>query len=146
MPSNQQNVPIKANINKQRELVNSARKTRDTTTETWFSYGNSTWHASKYRVHKTPPQEHPLCTFEGVPLADFTYTVFTRKPSGATVVYSGLRCCVLCPLSAVNALWWFYTGALGLILFQTTTRISTTLVAVGFSRSLSYCRWLQPRR
>ena len=32
--------------------VTSAQQVRDTTTETWFTYGNSTWHAGKYRVLK----------------------------------------------------------------------------------------------
>ena len=31
---------------------NSARQTRDTTTNTWIAYGNSTWRASKYKVYK----------------------------------------------------------------------------------------------
>ena len=32
--------------------ADSARQTRDTTTETCIAYGNSTWHASQYKVHK----------------------------------------------------------------------------------------------
>ena len=31
---------------------NSARQTRDTTTKTSIAHGNSTWHASKYKIHK----------------------------------------------------------------------------------------------
>ena len=31
---------------------NRARQTRDSTTKTWIAYGNSTWHASKCKVHE----------------------------------------------------------------------------------------------
>ena len=39
---------------------NSARQTRDTTTKTWIAYGNSTWHASKYKIYKLH-QRYILC-------------------------------------------------------------------------------------
>ena len=49
--SNQTFICDRMNCQQTKE-VNSAQQTRDTTTETWLAYGDSTWHASKYRVHK----------------------------------------------------------------------------------------------
>ena len=43
-----------------------------------------------------------------------------RTNGGVTVGDSGLCCCVPCLLSTIISLWWFYTSALGLILFQIT--------------------------
>ena len=37
----------------------SARQTRDTTTKTSIAHGNSTWHASKYKIHKLHKKVHP---------------------------------------------------------------------------------------
>ena len=39
-------------MNQQTKGNNSARQTRDTTTKTWITYGNSTWHAGKYKIYK----------------------------------------------------------------------------------------------
>ena len=39
-------------LNEQTKGNNSTQRTRDTTTKTWFVNDNSTWHVSKYRVHK----------------------------------------------------------------------------------------------
>ena len=39
-------------MNQQTKGSNSAQQTRDTTTETWIVYSNSTSYACKYRVHK----------------------------------------------------------------------------------------------
>ena len=39
-----------------------------------------------------------------VPLLEFLYPVCTRIPGGVTVGGSGLRCCVPCPLSAMNSI------------------------------------------
>ena len=47
---------------------NSTRQTRDTTTATCIAYGNSTWHASKYKVHK-----HHQRYIEDAPLVEFLY-------------------------------------------------------------------------
>ena len=55
--------------NEQTEGVHSAQqKSNTTTTETRVVYGNSTWHASKYRLHKLS-QRHiqiKISTFGGV--------------------------------------------------------------------------------
>ena len=44
-------------------------------------------------------------------------------PGAVTVGDSDLCCCVPCRSSAIISLCWFYTGALGVILFQITTII-----------------------
>ena len=59
--------------------------------------------------------------FEDARLLEFIYLVFTRTPVGLTIGNSCLCCCVPCLSSAIISLCWFYTGALGLILFQITT-------------------------
>ena len=41
---------------------------------------------------------------EDVPLVEFMYLVFTRKPIGVPVGNSGLCCCVLCLSSAIMSL------------------------------------------
>ena len=42
--------------------------------------------------------------FEDVPLVEFIYLVFTRKPGGVTVGDSGLCCCIPCLSSAIISL------------------------------------------
>ena len=56
------------------------------------------------------------CTFGGVYIP-----CFTRMPRRVTVGDLGLRCCVPCLTSAIITLYWFYTSAVGLILFQIHT-------------------------
>ena len=41
---------------------------------------------------------------EDVPLVEFMYLVFTRKPGGVTIGDSGLSCCVPCLSSAIISL------------------------------------------
>ena len=58
--------------NQQTKGNNSARQTRDTTTKTWITYSNSTWHASKYKVY--PPQK--VCPQKRMPPVAYIYPPF----------------------------------------------------------------------
>ena len=114
---------------------NSAQQTRHTTTKTWTTYSNFTWHASKYKVYKLHQRY-----IEVIPVVEFIYLVFTRMPGGVTVGNSGL-CCVPCLSSALMSLCWFYTSALGLILFQIMSVISLEHVRKSKLRVFLWSTW-----
>ena len=81
------------------QRVDSGQQTRNTTTETWIACGNSTWHASKHRVHKlhqTYILKHPL--------VEFMHLVLTCIPAGVRVCDSGPSYCVPFLLSSIKSL------------------------------------------
>ena len=48
----QEHIYTSVDLIQQRKGDTSVHQTRDATTETWIAHGNSTLHASKYRLHK----------------------------------------------------------------------------------------------
>ena len=82
----------------------------NTTTRTWAAYSNS------------PSMQ--VNTIEDVPSVEFMHLVFTRMPGESCCRW--LRSLLLCLcdvfLVLLNSLvYWFCTGALGLVLFQSLT-------------------------
>ena len=69
---------------------NSAQQTRDTTTKTWIAYDNSTWHASKHRLHMNSLKATTSNLNKAFKICDDAHSLTTRDTS-----YNGIRQIVL---------------------------------------------------